>query len=132
MQALSDHHVLLEGTLLKPNMVTAGALSFCMHCMRKCPVCNIYIFSPLERSSAICSAKPPCLAGSEAKPTSTKEIAELTVRALQRTVPAAVPGIVFLSGGQSEESASANLNAMNELDTKKCACLKIYITSYEN
>ena len=28
LQALSDHHVLLEGTLLKPNMVTAGALSF--------------------------------------------------------------------------------------------------------
>ncbi len=34
--------------------------------------------------------------------------------ALQRTVPAAVPGITFLSGGQSEEEASVNLNAINK------------------
>ena len=43
----------------------------------------------------------------------------LTVRALQRTVPAAVPGIVFLSGGQSEEDASVNLDAMNKLSTRR-------------
>ena len=43
----------------------------------------------------------------------------LTVRALQRTVPAAVPGIVFLSGGQSEEDASVNLDAMNKLATRR-------------
>lgn len=42
-------------------------------------------------------------------------IAEYTVTALRRTVPAAVPGIVFLSGGQSEEEATVNLNAMNKL-----------------
>lgn len=42
-------------------------------------------------------------------------IAEYTVTALRRTVPAAVPGIVFLSGGQSEEQATLNLNAMNKL-----------------
>ncbi|KAF3782060.1 Fructose-bisphosphate aldolase cytoplasmic isozyme [Nymphaea thermarum] len=46
-------------------------------------------------------------------------VAEYTVRALQRTVPAAVPAIVFLSGGQSEEEATLNLNAMNQLNTKK-------------
>ena len=46
-------------------------------------------------------------------------IAELTVRALRRTVPAAVPGIVFLSGGQSEEEATLNLNAMNKLEVLK-------------
>ena len=40
--------------------------------------------------------------------------AEATVTALSRTVPAAVPGIVFLSGGQSEEEASINLNAINQ------------------
>ena len=40
--------------------------------------------------------------------------AQATVTALQRTVPAAVPGIVFLSGGQSEEEASINLNAINK------------------
>ena len=37
------------------------------------------------------------------------------MRALSRTVPAAVPGVVFLSGGQSEEDASVNLSAMNAL-----------------
>ena len=40
-------------------------------------------------------------------------VAEQTVRCLRRTVPAAVPGIVFLSGGQSNEKATAHLNAMN-------------------
>ena len=41
------------------------------------------------------------------------EVADATVRCLLRAVPAAVPGIVFLSGGQSGELASARLNAMN-------------------
>jgi fructose-bisphosphate aldolase class I len=41
------------------------------------------------------------------------EVADATVRGLLRTVPAAVPGIAFLSGGQSGELASARLNAMN-------------------
>jgi fructose-bisphosphate aldolase class I len=40
-------------------------------------------------------------------------VAAQTVRCLRRTVPAAVPGIVFLSGGQSNEKATAHLNAMN-------------------
>jgi fructose-bisphosphate aldolase class I len=43
-----------------------------------------------------------------------EEVAEKTLKALYRTVPAAVPGIVFLSGGQSNELASAHLNAMND------------------
>jgi len=42
------------------------------------------------------------------------EVAERTVRVLKRTVPGAVPGIVFLSGGQSDEVATAHLNAMNK------------------
>ena len=41
------------------------------------------------------------------------EVADATVRCLLRAVPAAVPGIAFLSGGQSGELASARLNAMN-------------------
>jgi fructose-bisphosphate aldolase, class I len=41
------------------------------------------------------------------------EVADATVRCLLRNVPAAVPGIAFLSGGQSDELASAHLNAMN-------------------
>lgn len=75
-KALSDHHIFLEGTLLKPNMVTPG---------QSCPT----------KASAA-------------------EIAAATVTALQRTVPSAVPGVTFLSGGQSEEEASVNLDAINK------------------
>lgn len=80
MKALNDHHILLEGCLLKPNMVTPGSDN---------PNWN------------------------------TLDIANMTVRTLARTVPPAMVGIVFLSGGQSEEDASLNLNAMNQLDAKK-------------
>jgi fructose-bisphosphate aldolase, class I len=41
------------------------------------------------------------------------DVAEETLRCFRRHVPAAVPGIVFLSGGQSDEDATAHLNAMN-------------------
>jgi fructose-bisphosphate aldolase, class I len=44
-----------------------------------------------------------------------EEVAETTVRCFRSVVPAAVPGIVFLSGGQGDEQATANLNAMNAL-----------------
>ncbi|ABB74864.1 fructose-bisphosphate aldolase [Nitrosospira multiformis ATCC 25196] len=44
---------------------------------------------------------------------SSQQVAEATIRCLRRYVPAAVPGIVFLSGGQSPEEATDNLNAMN-------------------
>jgi fructose-bisphosphate aldolase, class I len=44
-----------------------------------------------------------------------EEVARATVECLLRTVPAAVPGIVFLSGGQSDRQATAHLNAMNSL-----------------
>jgi fructose-bisphosphate aldolase class I len=43
------------------------------------------------------------------------EVAERTVRVLKRTVPASQPGIVFLSGGQSDEAATAHLNAMSAM-----------------
>ena len=43
------------------------------------------------------------------------EVAEATVRCLRNTVPAAVPGIAFLSGGQSPELATAHLNAINHM-----------------
>jgi fructose-bisphosphate aldolase class I len=77
-KALNDHNVLLEGTLLKPNMVVPGT---------------------------------------ECKTRATAdEIAAATVKALQRSVPPAVPGITFLSGGQSEEEATQNLNAINARD----------------
>lgn len=44
-----------------------------------------------------------------------QQVAEATLLCLRETVPAAVPGIVFLSGGQSDELATAHLNAMNEI-----------------
>jgi fructose-bisphosphate aldolase class I len=44
-----------------------------------------------------------------------EEVAQWTIRCFRETVPAAVPGIVFLSGGQSDEQASENLNAINSL-----------------
>jgi len=46
---------------------------------------------------------------------SVSEVAERTVETLKRTVPSAVPGIAFLSGGQSDEEATAHLDAMNKL-----------------
>ena len=44
-----------------------------------------------------------------------EEVAERTLSTLKRCVPSAVPGIAFLSGGQSDEDATAHLNAMNQL-----------------
>lgn len=46
---------------------------------------------------------------------SAPEVAEATLRCLKRTVPAAVPGIMFLSGGQSDIAATRHLNAMNQM-----------------
>ena len=77
MQAMLDQGLIIEGTLLKPNMVTPGAQS-------------------------------------ESQATA-EQIAWLTVRTLSRSIVPALPGVVFLSGGQSEEAASLNLNAMNAL-----------------
>ena len=77
--ALQD--VLLEGMLLKPNMVISGA-----GCAEQAGV---------------------------------EEVAERTLRCLLRNVPAAMPGIVFLSGGQNDEVATRHLDAMNKLPAIK-------------
>jgi fructose-bisphosphate aldolase class I len=53
------------------------------------------------------------------RPASVPEVATATVRCLTRHVPAAVPGIVFLSGGQSDRLATAHLNAINQLPDGK-------------
>ncbi|PKL43129.1 MAG: fructose-bisphosphate aldolase class I, partial [Candidatus Riflebacteria bacterium HGW-Riflebacteria-2] len=50
-----------------------------------------------------------------ARQESLQRVAEATIRCMARYVPAAVPGIVFLSGGQSAEDATAHLNAINKL-----------------
>jgi len=48
-----------------------------------------------------------------------EQVAEETLRCLQQTVPAAVPGIAFLSGGQGDEQATQHLNAMNQMAAKR-------------
>ncbi len=56
------------------------------------------------------------LSGTEcSRQAGVREVAEQTLRCLRASVPAAVPGIVFLSGGQSDEDATAHLNEMNRL-----------------
>ena len=74
---LLDQRVLLEGIVLKPNMVLSG-----YDCPRQAGV---------------------------------EEVAERTLALFRRVVPVAVPGIAFLSGGQSDELASAHLSAMNAM-----------------
>jgi hypothetical protein len=84
VKALLDHHVFLEGTILKPNMIRSGSDS----------VVQI----------------------------GAKEIGALTLRTLQRTVPVALPGIAFLSGGLSEEQASLALSEINKSPGNKPWC----------
>jgi fructose-bisphosphate aldolase class I len=62
----------------------------------------------LKPNMAVAGKKSPKQAGVE-------EVAEKTVRLLKRCVPGAVPGIAFLSGGQSDEDATAHLDAMNRI-----------------
>ena len=62
----------------------------------------------LKPNMAIAGKKSP-------KQASVAEVAEKTVRLLKSCVPAAVPGIAFLSGGQSDEEATAHLDAMNKI-----------------
>jgi fructose-bisphosphate aldolase, class I len=62
----------------------------------------------LKPNMAIAGKKSPKRAGVE-------EVAEKTVRLLKACAPAAVPGIAFLSGGQSDEEATAHLDAMNRI-----------------
>lgn len=117
-KALSDHHVYLEGTLLKPNMVTPG---------HACPI----KYSPEEVAMATVTALrrtvPPAVPGT------TLLSNLLSLKPILRFFlwPSGVPypgkigsdpsvcllfsslGVTFLSGGQSEEEASLNLNAIN-------------------
>jgi fructose-bisphosphate aldolase, class I len=74
---LAEQRVLLEGIVLKPNMLLSGY---------DCP-----------------------------QQAGVEEVAERTLACFRRVVPAAVPGIAFLSGGQSDERAAAHLSAMNTI-----------------
>ena len=73
---------------------------------------NVVIEGTILKASMVISGKDcPEQAGVE-------EVADATLRCLKATVPALLPGIVFLSGGQSDEAATAHLNAMNQLGAK--------------
>jgi len=76
-QELYEAGVVLEGMVLKPNMVVPGQKAL--------------------------------------KQVSREEVAAQTVKILKRTVPAAVPGIAFLSGGQTDEDATAHLSLINAM-----------------
>jgi fructose-bisphosphate aldolase class I len=67
---------------------------------------NVSVEHLILKTSMVVSGKD------NARQAGVDEVAERTVRVLRRTVPAAQPGIVFLSGGQSDEAATAHLNAM--------------------
>ncbi len=67
---------------------------------------NVSVEHLILKTSMVVSGKD------NARQAGVDEVAERTVRVLKRTVPAAQPGIVFLSGGQSDEAATAHLNAM--------------------
>ena len=70
---------------------------------------RVYLEGMILKPSMVVSGKDcPQQAG-------VQEVAERTIRCLKRTVPAAVPGIAFLSGGQSAERATEHLNAMNAM-----------------
>ncbi len=80
------------------------------------------VFEELEQQGVVLEdmlLKPNMVvSGSECKrQASPQEVAQATLRCFRRFVPAAVPGIVFLSGGQTDEAATANLNAMNALSS---------------
>jgi len=70
---------------------------------------NIFFEGMVLKPSMVISGKD------NAKQAGIQEVAERTVECLQQTVPAAVPGIAFLSGGQTDEQATQHLNAMNRL-----------------
>ncbi len=76
------------------------------------------VFSALDRQGVdvgkIILKPNMVLAGKDHRPSSSaKEVAEATLSVLKRNLPSSVSGVAFLSGGQSDQSATANLNAMN-------------------
>jgi len=97
---LNCQRVLLEGMILKPNMVLPG-----LACSPAKEVKEVGVGE--QQYQVRLTDRPP------EEQLAMDEVANVTVQTLWRTVPAAVPGIAFLSGGQSAELASARLNVMN-------------------
>jgi len=97
---LNCQRVLLEGMILKPNMVLPG-----LTCPPHQEIKGVGV-GEQQYQVRLTDRQPD-------KEQDIDEVADITVKSLWRTVPAAVPGIAFLSGGQSAELASARLNMMN-------------------
>ena len=103
-----EPEVLLDGnhTIERCEEVTEAALRITFSTLMRH---RVHLEGMILKPSMVVSGKDnPRQAGVE-------EVAERTIRCLKRTVPAAVPGIAFLSGGQSAVSATEHLNAMNKL-----------------
>ncbi len=100
-----EPEVLLDGghTVERCEEVTEATLRACYAALAAHNVAPEYT---ILKSSMVVSGKA-C-----PRQANVDEVAERTVRVLKRTVPAAQPGVVFLSGGQSDEAATAHLNAM--------------------
>lgn len=105
--------------IVEPEVLMDGA-----HSLERCEVVTSQVleavFSELDAHRVLFEGmllKPNMvIAGMKcAQQGSVQQVAEATIRCLTRYVPAAVPGIVFLSGGQSAEDATENLNAMNTI-----------------
>ena len=88
--------VMLEGILLKPNMILPGR-----------PPPRLRLMQQHHRSDSLVGGS-----GLDVPTPAPMEVARYTLRTMKRSVPAAVPGIHFLSGGMGEEEATLNLQAL--------------------
>jgi fructose-bisphosphate aldolase class I len=103
-----EPEVLLDGdhTVERCEEVTETTLATLFHELERHGVCLEHV---ILKASMVVSGKD------NARQASVQEVAERTLRVLKRTVPAALPGVVFLSGGQTDEHATAHLDAMNRI-----------------
>jgi len=103
-----EPEVLLDGdhTVERSETVHQDTLAALFHELERQEVCLEHV---ILKASMVVSGKE------NARQAGVPEVAERTLRVLKRTVPAALPGVVFLSGGQTDENATAHLDAMNRL-----------------
>ncbi|MFN2432723.1 MAG: class I fructose-bisphosphate aldolase [Gemmatimonadota bacterium] len=107
-----EPEVLMDGdhTIDRAEVVTETTLRATFEALEEA---RVMLEGTILKSSMVVSGK-----GSRDQ-AGVREVAERTIRCLLRSVPAAIPGIVFLSGGQSEQQATAHLNAMNAIQRER-------------
>jgi fructose-bisphosphate aldolase class I len=103
-----EPEVLLDGdhTVERCEEITEATLATLFHELERHGVSLEHV---ILKASMVVSGKD------NARQAGVQEVAERTLRVLKRTVPAALPGVVFLSGGQTDEHATAHLDAMNRI-----------------